>query len=65
MPPSYCREVAGKDNQRIHVDRSLDLGGNLVGIDLLLFVLLLWVRNESSRLRDAVDELHQQVLKPF
>ncbi len=29
----------------------------------LLFLLLLWVRNESARLRDAVEELHQQVLK--
>jgi heme exporter protein C len=29
----------------------------------LLFLLLLWVRNESFRLRDALDELHQQALK--
>jgi heme exporter protein C len=29
----------------------------------LLFLLLVWVRNESFRLRDALDELHQQALK--
>jgi heme exporter protein C len=29
---------------------------------LLLFVWLVWVRNESGRLRDAVDDLHQQLL---
>jgi len=31
---------------------------------LLLFVWLVWVRNESGRLRDAVEELHQQLLAP-
>jgi heme exporter protein C len=31
---------------------------------LLLFVWLLWVRNESARLRDAVENLRQQVLAP-
>ncbi len=31
---------------------------------LLLFVWLLWVRNESGRLRDAVEDLRQQVLAP-
>jgi heme exporter protein C len=31
---------------------------------LLLFVWLLWVRNESGRLRDAVENLRQQVLAP-
>ena len=31
---------------------------------LLLFVWLVWVRNESGRLRDAVEDLHQQLLAP-
>jgi len=31
---------------------------------LLLFVWLLWVRNESGRLRDAVEDLRQLVLTP-
>lgn len=31
---------------------------------LLLFVWLLWVRNESGRLHDAVEDLRQQVLAP-
>jgi heme exporter protein C len=31
---------------------------------LLLFVWLLWVRNESGRLRDALEDLRQQVLGP-
>jgi heme exporter protein C len=31
---------------------------------LLLFVWLLWVRTESGRLRDAVEDLRQQVLAP-
>lgn len=31
---------------------------------MLLFVWLVWVRNESGRLRDAVDDLHQQLLAP-
>ena len=30
----------------------------------LLFMWLLWVRNESARLRDSVEELRQQVLAP-
>jgi heme exporter protein C len=29
---------------------------------LLLFIWLVWVRNESGRLREAVDDLHQKVL---
>ncbi|MGD0949553.1 MAG: cytochrome c biogenesis protein CcsA [Candidatus Binatia bacterium] len=29
---------------------------------LLLFIWLLWVRNESGRLRDALEDLRQQVL---
>ena len=28
----------------------------------LLFVWLLWVRNENARLRDAVEEMRLQVL---
>jgi heme exporter protein C len=31
---------------------------------LLLFVWLVWVRNESGRLREAVEDLHQQLLAP-
>jgi hypothetical protein len=31
---------------------------------LLLFIWLVWVRNESGRLRDAVEDLRQQVLAP-
>ena len=31
---------------------------------LLLFVWLLWVRSESARLRDAVEDLRQQVVTP-
>ena len=31
---------------------------------LLLFVWLVWVRNENARLRDAVEELREQVLAP-
>jgi heme exporter protein C len=31
---------------------------------LLLFLWLLWVRNESGRLRDALEDLRQQVLAP-
>ncbi len=28
----------------------------------LLFLWLVWVRNEGARLRDALEDLHQQVL---
>jgi heme exporter protein C len=31
---------------------------------LLLFLWLLWVRNESARLRDAVEDLRQQAVTP-
>jgi len=31
---------------------------------LLLFVWLVWVRNENARLRDEVEELREQVLAP-
>ena len=31
---------------------------------LVLFVWLVWVRNENSRLRDVVEELRQQALAP-